>query len=74
MLAALKTFGLKIPGKFWTCRSMDTVLVALEELKTMRQTFPFEIDGGVIKVNERAFYDKLGATAKSPRWAVAFKY
>ena len=74
MLAALKTFGLKIPGKFWTCRSMDTVLVALEELKTMQRIFPFEIDGGVIKVNERAFYDKLGATAKSPRWTIAFKY
>ncbi|MCX6993954.1 MAG: NAD-dependent DNA ligase LigA [Kiritimatiellaeota bacterium] len=74
MLAALKTFGLKIPGKFWPCRSMDAVLVALEELKIMRHTFPFEIDGGVIKVNERAFYEKLGATAKSPRWAVAFKY
>lgn len=74
MLATLKTFGLKIPDKFWTCRSMDAVLVALEELKIMRHTFPFEIDGGVIKVNERAFYDKLGVTAKSPRWAVAFKY
>ncbi|MBU0715241.1 MAG: NAD-dependent DNA ligase LigA [Verrucomicrobia bacterium] len=74
MLAALKTFGLKIPAKFWTCRSMDAVRVALEELKTMQHTFPFEIDGGVIKVNERTFYEKLGATAKSPRWAVAFKY
>jgi len=50
------------------------VRAALEELKIMRHTFPFEIDGGVIKVNERAFYEKLGATAKSPRWAVAFKY
>ncbi|MDD5678896.1 MAG: NAD-dependent DNA ligase LigA [Kiritimatiellae bacterium] len=74
LLAALKAFGFKIPGKFWTCRSMDEVLAALEELKNTRQSFPFEMDGGVIKVNERAFYEKLGATAKSPRWAVAFKY
>jgi len=74
MLAALKAFGLKIPGKFWTCRSMEAVLGALEELKKNRQAFPFEMDGGVIKVNERAYYEKLGATAKSPRWAVAFKY
>ena len=36
---------------------MDDVLAALEELKIMRHTFPFEIDGGVIKVNERAFYE-----------------
>lgn len=74
MLAALQAFGLKIPAKFWQCDSMDQVLIALAELQTMRQTFPFEIDGGVIKVNERMFYDQLGETAKSPRWAVAFKY
>ncbi len=74
MLSTLKTFGLNTPGKFWLCRSMDAVFAALEELKAMRQTFPFGIDGGVIKVNERRFYDILGTTAKSPRWAVAFKY
>ena len=40
----------------------------------MRHDFPYEIDGGVIKVNERSFYADLGSTAKSPRWAVAYKY
>ena len=40
----------------------------------MRHEFPFEMDGGVIKVNERRLYGTLGSTAKSPRWAVAYKY
>jgi len=40
----------------------------------MRHEFPFEMDGGVIKVNERRLYEPLGSTAKSPRWAVAYKY
>jgi DNA ligase (NAD+) len=40
----------------------------------MRHEFPFEMDGGVIKVNQRGLYEQLGSTAKSPRWAVAYKY
>ena len=53
---------------------MQAVLAALDELKQMKHKFTFDMDGGVIKVNERTLYDALGATAKSPRWAVAFKY
>lgn len=74
LLQSLKTFGLKIPGRFWQCRTLPEVFKALDELKTLRPSFPFEIDGGVIKLNERVYYEQLGATAKSPRWAVAFKY
>lgn len=74
MLLALQSFGLKTPARRWRCASIEDVFRALEELKKMRSSFPFEIDGGVIKVNERALYAQLGATAKSPRWAVAFKY
>ncbi len=74
MIAALSAFGLKPPPRSWVCPSLKEVLSALDELKTLRHGFPFEMDGGVIKVNERTLYDALGATAKSPRWAVAFKY
>ncbi|MBU4198761.1 MAG: NAD-dependent DNA ligase LigA [Verrucomicrobia bacterium] len=74
LIAALRAFGLKIPPRSWTCKSMPEALGALDELKGMRHDFPFDMDGGVIKVNERSLYDVLGATAKSPRWAVAFKY
>ncbi len=74
LISALSQFGLKIPSRSWVCESMPEVLSALDELKEMRHDFPFEMDGGVIKVNERSLYDVLGTTAKSPRWAVAFKY
>lgn len=74
MLSTLGSFGLKTPPKYWKCSSIEEALQALDELKTMRQSFPFEMDGGVLKVNERNLYETLGATAKSPRWAVAFKY
>jgi len=74
MLSALKSFGLKTPPKYWKCFSAEEVFQALDELKSMRSGFPFEMDGGVLKVNERELYEQLGATAKSPRWAVAFKY
>jgi len=53
---------------------MESVLDKLDELRAIHAEFPFEIDGGVIKVNERNLYDVLGATSKSPRWAVAYKY
>ncbi len=74
MISSLSQFGLKTPPRSWACGSMQEVLAALDELKTLRHEFSFEMDGGVIKVNERALYEALGATAKSPRWAVAFKY
>ena len=74
MLDNFKTLGLKTPLKRWKCYSLEEIFKALKELKTMRRAFPFEMDGGVLKVNERNLYDRLGATAKSPRWAIAFKY
>ncbi len=74
LLAALNAWGLKTPPRSWICGSMQEVLAALDELKSLRHVFPFDMDGGVIKVNQRSLYDVLGATAKSPRWAIAFKY
>lgn len=74
MLDMLKKLGLKTPSRCWKCRSIEEVLNALDELKKIRHEFPFELDGGVVKVNQRSLDDRLGSTAKSPRWAVAFKY
>lgn len=74
LLAALHTFGLPTPPKVWHGKTIDAVLDALDELETMRHDFDFEMDGGVIKVDQRRHYDDLGYTAKSPRWAVAYKY
>ena len=74
LLKLLKDFDLPVNPKYWSSDTIEEVLDALDELEKIRHDFEFEMDGGVIKVNERAFYDELGYTAKSPRWAVAYKY
>ncbi len=74
MLTSLKHYGLRITPSYWLSDSIEKILERLDELENMRHEFPFEMDGGVIKVNERRLYGDLGSTAKSPRWAVAYKY
>ena len=74
IVATLADFGFRTPEKHWVCHSIEDVLEALQALETVRHDFSCEIDGGVVKVNERRLYETLGATAKSPRWAIAYKY
>lgn len=74
MLSSLTHYGLRITPKHWSCAEISEVLTRLDELEGMKRSFPFEIDGGVIKINQRGLYEQLGSTAKSPRWAVAYKY
>jgi DNA ligase (NAD+) len=74
MLKTLKSYGLRITPKYWLKETIEEILDQLDALEAMRHEFPFEMDGGVIKVNERRLYEELGFTAKSPRWAVAYKY
>ncbi|MBM4141996.1 MAG: NAD-dependent DNA ligase LigA [Lentisphaerae bacterium] len=72
--AALAGFGFRAPPRQWKCADIAAVIDAVEELKGLRHGFDFEMDGAVIKVNERSLHARLGTTAKSPRWQVAFKY
>jgi len=74
LLAAISGFGLCTAPWHRECRALAHVLEELENLRRERHDFPFEMDGAVIKINERNLYADLGSTAKSPRWAVAFKY
>ncbi len=74
MLLTLRNYGLRITPQFWLKDSIAEIIDQLDALEAMRHEFPFEMDGGVIKVNQRRLYDDLGYTAKSPRWAVAYKY
>ncbi len=74
VLAAWRQAGFKTPPRTWPCATLESVFAALDELRDSRREFPFDTDGGVVKINERALYARLGVTAKSPRWAVAFKY
>lgn len=74
MMLQLAKWGFRTPPWQRLCVDIHAVIAAINELQTLRHSFPFEIDGAVIKVNRRNLYDVLGNTAKSPRWACAFKY
>lgn len=74
MIVAFRRWG--FPTTPWSraCKTMDEVFAAIDELEKLRHTFRFEIDGAVLKIDERRFYSVLGATAHGPRWARAYKY
>lgn len=74
MIEAFRAWGFPVTPWSKTCATMEDVYAAIDELETLRHTFRFEIDGAVVKLNERGLYDVLGATAHGPRWARAYKY
>ena len=74
LLHWLKSLGFKTPEKYWHCRSLDELFRAIDELDTIRHRFPYETDGAVIKLNSIPLRDRVGATAKAPRWGMAYKY
>ena len=59
---------------FATCHTIEEILTFAERIERKRHTLPFEIDGIVIKVNQLSDHERLGATSKSVRWAVAYKF
>ncbi len=74
MIAAFRGWGFPVAPWSKICSTMEDVFAAIDELEGLRHTFRFEIDGAVVKLNERALYGTLGATAHGPRWARAYKY
>lgn len=70
----LEKWGLKCVPWRRLCSDIEAVIEAVTELEKMRHDFPSELDGAVIKVNEREIYEQIGSTAKGPRWARAFKF
>lgn len=74
LLERVRAYGFRVPEKTWVCDSTATLLGALEELAELRRGFAYETDGAVIKLNSIALRERLGATAKAPRWAIAYKY
>lgn len=73
-LQKLQGWGFKVSGHHALCQNMGEVLQYIGEWDSKRFSLPYDIDGIVIKVNEIALRDIMGTTAKSPRWAIAFKY
>lgn len=70
----LRKQGFKVNDQTKVCDGIDAVIAHIESLKDKRHTFPYEIDGIVIKVDDLSFYQTLGFTAKTPRWAIAYKF
>ncbi|HEY5036093.1 MAG TPA: NAD-dependent DNA ligase LigA [Chthoniobacterales bacterium] len=70
----LKKLGLPCGEVWWPAESLEEILQAIHQLDEVRHDFFYETDGAVVKVDDFAQRESLGMTAKSPRWAVAFKY
>ncbi len=70
----LKEQGFLVNDQFRLCKNIDEVIEACLDWGEKRNSLPYEIDGMVVKVNSLAAQEELGATAKSPRWAIAYKF
>ena len=73
-LEALSTYGLPVSDTWRRCADLGQVLDFIHEWNQRRFTLPVATDGIVIKVDNLRQQDQLGLTAKSPRWAIAYKY
>lgn len=74
LLLTLREFGLRVNPRFRLCHGIDEAIDFYRELLEEREELPYETDGVVIKVNDFELREALGVKARSPRWAVAFKF
>ncbi len=73
-LAWLAELGFPVPRFQRVCRSAEEIFAAIEALDSVRDSFGFETDGAVIKLNQVALRERAGFTSRFPRWAKAWKY
>ena len=73
-LMMAKEWGFKIADSTRKCNNIDEIRAYINHWDNHRKELPYAIDGIVIKVNEVELWDELGMTAKSPRWAIAYKF
>ncbi len=73
-LEAARGWGFKVSERMRLCRSRQEIYDYIAEIDRVRGSLPYATDGVVIKVDSYADQRRLGATAKSPRWAVAYKF
>ena len=73
-LALVKQWGLPTVEKFWPAHGIDEAWKAVGELDRLRHAFAYGTDGAVTKLDSFALRREAGSTAKSPRWAIAYKF
>ena len=73
-LTAMRRWGLPVEPNWRRCEGIAEVAAFCQEWEEKRRTLDFDTDGVVIKVDDLALREKLGTTAKFPRWATAFKF
>lgn len=74
MLQKAREWGFKVPTIAQLCKSTDEVMAFIDAWDVKRHSLPYETDGVVVKVNSIQHQEELGYTAKSPRWAMAYKF
>jgi len=71
----LHLLGFKTPfPDMKLCKGIEEVIEYCREWEDKRESYPYEIDGMVVKVNRKEYYEVLGFTSHHPRWAIAFKF
>ncbi len=73
-LNKMKELGFKVNPYSRHCSTIEDVFTYISEMKEIRESLPYDIDGIVLKVNEFEYYNALGVTAKYPKWAIAYKF
>ncbi|MCW2118871.1 NAD-dependent DNA ligase LigA [Flavobacterium sp. 7A] len=73
-LETARNWGFKVPSASKLATNLDEVFEFIDYWDIHRHDLPYETDGVVVKVNSRQYQEELGYTAKSPRWAMAYKF
>lgn len=74
IVEALRVWGFKVEDHIMKCANIDEAISYQKEMEPIRDNLPYEADGIVLKVNRKNYQRELGATAKHPRWSIAYKF
>src|SRR5207249_10616146 len=74
LLELLQTWGFRTNPNRRLCADIEEVIQFCDEWQRRRAELPYDIDGVVVKLNDFALQERLGAVSRSPRWAIAYKY
>jgi len=73
-LRFMESLGLKVNPNYRLCGDIEEVIAYCEEWEGKKEKLGYEVDGAVVKVNSLALQERLGTIARSPRWALAYKF